>query len=71
LRAWFEELAGQARTAALTPAIADTASSLPPAFPKDPADRIIYATAIERGWRLVTKDAAMREYKHTRRITIW
>jgi PIN domain nuclease of toxin-antitoxin system len=31
------------------PSIADTAVSLPATFPADPADRLIYATAIESG----------------------
>src|SRR5918912_3112421 len=51
VRSWLEQLARQVRTAELTPAIADTASALPASFPGDPADRIIYATAIENGWR--------------------
>ena len=55
----------------LTPAIADTAVSLPPSFPSDPADRVIYATAIEHGWQLVTKDDRLRSHPHPRRLTLW
>lgn len=51
LRSWLEQLAAQFRTVGITPAIADTAVSLPSSFPGDPADRLIYATAVEHGWR--------------------
>lgn len=44
------------------PAIAATAVGLPDTFPGDPADRLIYATAVERGWRLVTKDRRLRDH---------
>ena len=46
-------------TVGITPAIADTTASLPSSFPGDPADRLIHATAIERGWHLVTKDGEL------------
>ena len=71
VRSWLEQLARQVRTVGLTPAIADTAVSLPSSFPGDPADRLIYATAIEHGWRLVTKDGALRAYRHPRPVAIW
>ncbi len=70
-RSWLEGLAGQVRTVGTTPAIAATAVSLPASFPGDPADRIIYATAIEHGWSLVTKDQRLRRHRHPRRLTIW
>ena len=35
--------------------------ALPPDYPKDPADRIIGATAIARGLKLVTADRAIRD----------
>jgi PIN domain nuclease of toxin-antitoxin system len=44
----------------MTPAIAGAAVSLPSSFPRDPADRLIYATAIEHGLDLVTKDQEIR-----------
>ena len=56
VRSWLEQLAGQVRTMGITPAIADTAVSLPSTFPGDPADRLIFATAVEHGMKLVTKD---------------
>jgi PIN domain nuclease of toxin-antitoxin system len=55
----------------ISPAIAATAAALGDVFPKDPTDRVIYATAIETGWPLVTKDQRLREHKHPRKVTIW
>jgi len=40
----------------VTAEIADRAVSLSPRFPKDPADRIIGATALVHGLKLITKD---------------
>jgi PIN domain nuclease of toxin-antitoxin system len=71
VRSWLEQLAAQVRTVELTPAIADTAASLPSSFPGDPADRLIYATAIEHGWRLVTKDRRIRAHRHPRPLALW
>jgi PIN domain nuclease of toxin-antitoxin system len=47
------------------------ARSLPSTFPGDPADRLVYATAAEHGWPLVTKDERLRSHRHPRRITVW
>jgi PIN domain nuclease of toxin-antitoxin system len=71
IRSWLEQLATQVRTAELTPAIADAASALPASFPGDSADRLIYATAIEHGWRLVTKDSRLRAHRNPRPIVLW
>jgi PIN domain nuclease of toxin-antitoxin system len=71
LRSWLARLGGQLRTVGITPAVADTAVSLPSSFPGDPADRLIYATAIEHGWRLVTKDRRLRAHRHPRAIAVW
>ena len=71
IRSWLEGLAASVRSLATTPAIADAAVSLPASFPGDPADRIIYATAIEHGLTLVTKDRRMRGFRHARKIAIW
>ena len=38
-------------------------------FPGDPADRIIYATAVERGARLLSRDAAIAAHDPTR--VVW
>lgn len=71
VRSWLEELAAEVRSVGTTPAIAATAVALPPAFPGDPADRLIYATAIELGWEIVTKDRRLRGHRHPRPITVW
>lgn len=42
---------------------------LPPSYPKDPADRIIGATAIVNGIPLITADRAIRESQAV--ATIW
>jgi PIN domain nuclease of toxin-antitoxin system len=71
LDAWLRELAAQVRAVPVTPAIAHTAVNLPAAFPGDPADRLIYATAVEYGWQLVTKDQGLRRHRHPRPVTVW
>jgi PIN domain nuclease of toxin-antitoxin system len=71
LVSWLQGLAEQVRTAPTTPEIAATAVSLPPTFPSDPADRIIYATAIEYGWSLITRDERLRAHRYPRQITVW
>ncbi|HVB77218.1 MAG TPA: PIN domain-containing protein [Candidatus Nitrosotalea sp.] len=69
--AWLQALSAQVRTLAVTPAIAATAVALPSSFPGDPADRLIYATAVETGSRLVTKDSRLRNHRHPRPLTVW
>jgi PIN domain nuclease of toxin-antitoxin system len=71
IRSWLQQLAALVRTVGTTPAVAAAAVGLPPSFPGDPADRIIYATAVEHGWRLVTKDTRLRAHRSPRPITIW
>lgn len=68
---WLGQLASTVRTVGITPAIATAAATLPDSFPGDPADRLIYATAIEQGWSLVTKDRRLRAHPHPRRVTVW
>lgn len=70
-RSWLQGLAMDVRTVDVSPAIADTAASLPQSFPGDPADRLIYATAVERGWQLVTSDRRLRRHRHPRQVTVW
>jgi len=53
----------------LTPAIAALAARLPEKYPRDPADRIIGATAIIEGMQLVTADKQIRRAKVAQ--TIW
>lgn len=71
IRSWLEHLAAQIRTFPLTPAIAEIAVSLPSSFPGDPADRLIYATAIEHGLQVVTKDRKLRDHRHPQPIALW
>jgi PIN domain nuclease of toxin-antitoxin system len=71
VQSWLERLATNLTTVDVSPAIADTAVSLPSSFPGDPADRLIYATAVEHGCQLVTKDRKLRDHRHTRSIAIW
>ncbi len=71
VRSWLDGLASQVRTIGVTPAVADTAVGLPASFPGDPADRLIYATAIEHGLNLVTKDQAIRAHDKPSSLTVW
>lgn len=71
VRSWLDGLAEQVRTIGITPAVAEAAVRLPSSFPGDPADRLIYATAIERGWRLITKDTRLRAHPHPGPLTLW
>jgi PIN domain nuclease of toxin-antitoxin system len=50
-------------------AIAVRSVALPPPLHQDPADRIITATTLQAGGRLVTRDQALRDYPHV--ATIW
>lgn len=71
IRSWLQGLAAQLRTIGVTPAVADTAVALPSSFPRDPADRLIYATAVEHGLRLVSKDRAIRDHDRPRSLVVW
>jgi PIN domain nuclease of toxin-antitoxin system len=71
VRSWLERLSAQVRTIGITPNIAETAAALPDSFPGDPGDRLIFATAIEEGAPLVTKDRRIREHQHPGDIAIW
>ncbi len=69
---WLRHLASSVRTVALSPSIAAIAVALPHTFPSDPADRLIYATAVEHGWPLVTKDDRLRQHRGSPAVpTIW
>ncbi len=71
MSSWLDQLSRRLMTVNLTPAVASIAAGLPAAFPKDPADRLIYATAIETGVQLVTKDRSLLEHPNPRSIAIW
>ncbi|MDD5309721.1 MAG: type II toxin-antitoxin system VapC family toxin [Deltaproteobacteria bacterium] len=57
------------RLAPLTPVIAVLSTRLPGALHGDPADRMIAATALANGARLVTKDERLAAYPHVH--TVW
>ena len=61
---WFEALASLDgfREAELSAAVLVASWGLPGAAPKDPADRILIATARELGLTLVTRDRAILGY---------
>ena len=52
------------KTAELSHAIAILAYNLPGVFHKDPADRILVATAIHHGYTIVSADERILEYPH-------
>lgn len=53
----------------LSPTIADLTTAFGPDFPRDPADRIIAATARAHAWPLVTADERIRAAPQVK--TIW
>jgi PIN domain nuclease of toxin-antitoxin system len=53
----------------VTPKIALLAGSLLPPFPGDPADRIVYATAVANDARMVTADR--RIARHDPERVVW
>jgi len=71
IRSWIDQLSAAVRTLPLTPAIGAAAVALPSSFPGDPADRLIYATALEHGCRVVTKDRRLRDHPSPRPVAIW
>ncbi|MGH7758063.1 MAG: type II toxin-antitoxin system VapC family toxin [Candidatus Dormibacteria bacterium] len=71
VRAWLLQLGELVRTVPVSPAVAATAAELPSSFPGDPADRLIFATALEQGWQLATEDGRLRDHPQPRRITVW
>jgi PIN domain nuclease of toxin-antitoxin system len=68
---WLRGLGARLRTVPITPAIAEAAVDLPGSFPGDPVDRLIYATAVENGWRLITKDRKLRTHRHPTTVALW
>jgi PIN domain nuclease of toxin-antitoxin system len=70
-RSWLERLGAQVRTVGVTPAIAASAAALPSSFPRDPTDRLIYATAIEHGVKLVTRDRAIAKHDKPHSLVVW
>jgi PIN domain nuclease of toxin-antitoxin system len=69
VEATVEEVASFFSVRPITPKIAAQASQFGSDFPKDPADRLISATALAEGLTLVTSDDALRRSPYIR--TIW
>jgi PIN domain nuclease of toxin-antitoxin system len=61
---WFEQVVNTPGVALadISPAILIDSSFLPGAPPRDPADRIIAATARECGFTVMTRDRALLDY---------
>ena len=61
---WFERLleAPGLRLADMSPDVLIASSFLPGAPPRDPADRILAATARQYGYRLMTRDTPLLTY---------
>jgi len=71
IRSWLRGLGENLRTIGVTPSIAATAAELPALFPGDPADRLIYATAVEHGFKLLTKDRAITQHDEPHSLVVW
>jgi PIN domain nuclease of toxin-antitoxin system len=69
VESFVRETASRVMVEPITPEIAAFAVQLPSGFPKDPADRLIAATAMVEGAPLVTADERIRQAKVVR--TIW
>ncbi|MCY4150086.1 MAG: type II toxin-antitoxin system VapC family toxin [Gammaproteobacteria bacterium] len=66
LRSWIAETLNslKAETLPITDAIALAAYALPGEFHRDPADRILVATAVVHQLTLITADCRILEYPH-------
>jgi len=69
VESFVRELVSRAILRPVTPQIAALAVRLPKDFPKDPADRLIAATAMVEGMPLVTADSRIRRSKVVE--TVW
>lgn len=69
VESFVRETASRVMVEPITPEIAALAVQLPSGFPKDPADRLIAATAMVEGASLVTADERIRQAKVVQ--TIW
>jgi PIN domain nuclease of toxin-antitoxin system len=69
VESFVRETASRVILRPMTPEITALAARLPPDFPKDPADRVIAATAAIEGMPLVTADTQIRRTKIV--PTIW
>jgi PIN domain nuclease of toxin-antitoxin system len=69
VESFVRELVARVILRPVTPEIAALSVRLPDEFPKDPADRLIAATAMVEGMPLVTADARIRQSKVVE--TVW
>jgi PIN domain nuclease of toxin-antitoxin system len=69
VESFVRETAARVVVQPITPEIATFAVQLPSSFPKDPADRLIAATAMAEGAALVTADEKIRQARVVQ--TIW
>jgi PIN domain nuclease of toxin-antitoxin system len=69
VESFVRQLAARVILRPVTPEIAAMAVRLPDQFPKDPADRLIAATAMVEGMALVTSDMRIRRSKVVK--TVW
>lgn len=69
LDAYMAELEGRFTVLPITASIAAATVRLPTSYPRDPADRIIGATALVHGATLITADERIRKAKAVR--TVW
>ncbi len=69
VESFVRELVARVILRPVTPEIAALAVRLPDEFPKDPADRLIAATAMVEGMALVTADMRIRRSKVVE--TVW
>ena len=70
--AWFAALLAQpgVALAPMPPAVLIASATLPATPPRDPADRIIAATAREYGHVIITRDAHLLPYAAARHIEV-
>ena len=69
VEAFVRETVAQVILRPVTVEVAVLAARLPESFPRDPADRLIAATAMVEGMPLVTADARIRQSKVVE--TVW
>jgi len=69
LEAFLAEIAARFIVLPITGRICVSALALPAAYPRDPADRVIGATALVEGFLLITADDGIRRSKALK--TIW
>ncbi|WP_446742852.1 type II toxin-antitoxin system VapC family toxin [Silvibacterium acidisoli] len=67
--AFFERVLSTLTVRPVSPSVSLIAAKLPAAFPGDPADRIIAATAISEGASLITADQHIRRSRAVK--TVW